>query len=128
MKKTTTRKSQAKKANAPMKNAPAAKPADAATKSAASKAAKTMAKTVQPGVRKSAARRVEKAEKKLLSATAQKKLDQIKITANSLCFCIRQDAKAAAKGQVSIETVRKHFKAVQQMVLDARIEMYKDLK
>lgn len=91
--KPVTRKAQAKKANAPMKNAPKEKSPKAATKAAATKAAKTMAKTVKPAIRKSAAKRVEKVEKKAAG------YPEYKAQLNKLIKGLRDDSAAVAEGK-----------------------------
>lgn len=94
------------------------------------KAVKSTTRKTQPktGAASTTANATKKADPKALSPTAQKKLEQVKSMANSLCFCIRQDAKSASKGTVSIEKVRKMFKGLQESILDARREMYRDSK
>jgi hypothetical protein len=125
----TTRKARAKKANAPMRNKPKDKSPAAKAKAEAKKAARTMAKTVKPGIRKSAAKRVEKTEKKaVLSAAALKRIETIKGKANGLILCIKQDVQAAAKGQVNAMQVQRMFKAMMEIVFEAREEMYRDPK
>ena len=119
--KPTTRKAQAKRANAPMKNAPKDKSPATKAKSDAKKVARTMAKTVKPDIRKSAAKRVEKTEKKTaLSAAALRRIEDIKAKANGLILCIKQDAMAAAKGDLDSMQVKKMLQAMMDVVVEAR--------
>lgn len=120
-KKATTRKTQAKRANIPMKNTSKDKSPATKVKAEAKKAARTMAKTVKPSIRKSAAKRVEKREKKTaFSAAALKRVEDIKAKANGLILCIKQDALAAAKGELDSMQVKKMLQAMMDVVVEAR--------
>lgn len=112
--KPATRKSSAKKANAPMKNSPASKSPKTKTKAKATKAARTMAKAVKPGIRKSAAMRVEKVEKKvsLAKQIEQADLAALKSRMNMIVRTLKADCEAAAKGKAGEKLFREELLAV----------------
>ena len=106
--KPTTRKAQAKKANAPMKNTPKEKSPATKAKADAKKAARTMAKTVKPGIRKSAAKRVEKTEKKAaLSAAALKRIGDIKVKASGLISLHQAGCSGRCQGRDGLHAGQK---------------------
>ena len=112
-----TRKTQAKKANAPMKNAPKKKAPAKEAKAAAASAARTMAKTVKTAGRKSAAKRVEKIEKKVVVKPADD-FAAVKKQANRIIAVIRDDcANAAANGKAGEEKARELVKALSRTLL-----------
>jgi hypothetical protein len=85
----------------------------------ASRAAKTMAKIVAPGIRKSAAKRTEKA---VMSASTLKKVETVQKLSDLLTAGIKQDASDVARGvKCPVKTARV-FRAMQQAMRDAREE------
>ncbi len=115
----TTRKAQAKKANAPMRNTPAVKSPRKQAHADASRAAKTMAKNAAPGIRKSAAKRTEKA---VMSASALKKVETVQKLSDLLTAGIKQDARDVARGVKCPVKTAKVFRAMKQAMHDAREE------
>jgi len=123
--KPVTRKAQAKKANAPMKNAPAEKSPRADVKSDAKKAARTMAKTVKPGIRKSAAKRVEKDEKRDARMALARQLQEegfaaVKKQANRLIAILRNDMALIADGKGDEEQFRELVMAVSRTLIKTK--------
>lgn len=122
--KPATRKAQAKKANAPMKNAPKDKLPLAKAKADAKKAARTMAKTVTPGIRKSAAKRVEQDEKRAarmpLARQQQEGFAEVKKQANRLIAMIRNDVAQVADGGGNEEQCRQLVLAVSRAVISTK--------
>lgn len=101
--KQSNRKAQAKRANAPMKNASDSKSPRAKKKAEASQAARVMARAVKPGMRKSAAKRVEKEEKRAVQPSLAKQLAQdgfaaTRKQANMLIKILKNDATAVSNG------------------------------
>ena len=117
-KKPATRKAQAKKANAPMKNAPKEKSPRTIAKADAKKAARTMAKTVKPGIKKSAAKRVGKVESKP-SLPARTKATPEEM-ADTLIAIIRKDLSDVTKHGASELKFRKMLKAMFTAALEAK--------
>jgi hypothetical protein len=109
-KKPVTRKAQAKKATAPMKNAPKQKSPRTQAKAAASRAARTMAKTVNPAIRKSAAKRVEKVETKV----------SVRQLTNTLIAALRGDLAAVNEGKINEDKFRRMLTSMFKAMTIAR--------
>lgn len=118
--KSTSRKSQAKKANVPMKNTPSAKSPKAETKAAASRAARTMARTAAPGVRKSAAKRVETTESRAAARSDATDISKVKSQMTQIIKALREDCKAAEQEGADTTHFCSMILAVNRAVTNAR--------
>ncbi len=119
VRKAATRKPQSETTDLPAENT-------VEEKSTATKAKSGKKKTVGTGAGKSTAKRVDK--KVVLSESALKRIENIKGKANGLILCIKQDTQAAAKGEVNPMQVQRMFKAMMELIVEARGNMYRDSK